>query len=461
MSRCGPIVVLRSIHDAALRILYPSVTYDDSSADCLDNRELKRVLQDAHQSLGRKVDLVGMDACLMTMLEVAYQIRDHAQILVGSEETEPGNGWPHDLILRDLTARSAMSAAELATTVVRRYVESYRHTGQEATQSAIDLAKLDDLVEAVDALARRLLAALPSPALEAALHAAWRRTLRFFDNMYVDLHHFAGNLAAATDVRAIKQACVDVQRAIEGKGAKSRIIAEGHIGQRLQAARGSRSTSRRSGTRPSSIASWTSRGRRAGRLPRRVSQAFCRGFARQKALVRYAAVDGPRQPGGKEATAHLSGKLRASLRSAASCPLRFCAAPLATILGAVCPRFVAQTIGAERRCGIAVGVVSRLTRTAVVPRRDGERSTPLAVDSYACCQKALAGRRRLASHVGGAAANDDAGEGECYKGRSLPHECSSVRRVKPAGCCAVLGAARHVEQRGQVDARSSYLQLLA
>ena len=215
------------------------VAYDDSSADCLDNRELKRVLQDAHQAFGRKVDLVGMDACLMTMLEVVYQIRDHAQVLVGSEEVEPGAGWPHDLILRDLTARPAMPSAELATTVVRRYVESYQGTGQEATQSAIDLSKLDDLVEAaVDALARRLLAAIPSPALEAALHAAWRRTLRFFDNMYVDLHHFAGNLTAATDVRAIKRACADVQRAIEGRGAKSPILAEGHVGARMQSARG-------------------------------------------------------------------------------------------------------------------------------------------------------------------------------------------------------------------------------
>src|SRR2546421_5341493 len=88
------------------------IAYDDSSADCLDNRELKRVLQSAHQALGRKVDLVGMDACLMTMLEVAYQIRDHAQILVGSEEVEPGDGWPHDRILRDLTPRPGMRAAE-------------------------------------------------------------------------------------------------------------------------------------------------------------------------------------------------------------------------------------------------------------------------------------------------------------------------------------------------------------
>ena len=42
--------------------------------------------------LRRPVDLVGMDACLMTMIEVAYQLREHAQVLVGSETLEPGPG---------------------------------------------------------------------------------------------------------------------------------------------------------------------------------------------------------------------------------------------------------------------------------------------------------------------------------------------------------------------------------
>jgi hypothetical protein len=53
-----------------------------------------------------------------------------------------------------------------------------------------------------------------------------------------DLHHFAANLAATTDVRAIKQTCMEVQRVIEGRGARSPIIAEGHVASRTQPARG-------------------------------------------------------------------------------------------------------------------------------------------------------------------------------------------------------------------------------
>jgi len=196
------------------------------------------VLATAHRLLGRKVDVVGMDACLMTMIEVAYQLRDDAQVLVGSEDVEPGPGWPHAAVLGDLTKNPTMTGAELGTTVVHRYVESYRHGGDVATQSAIDLGQLDDLVEAVDLLARRLLAAIKGPALAAALLGVRRRTLQFFEGLYVDLHHLAGNLATASGLGRISDACRDVQRLIDGQGARSPIIAEAHVGARMTPARG-------------------------------------------------------------------------------------------------------------------------------------------------------------------------------------------------------------------------------
>ncbi|MEK8035965.1 MAG: clostripain-related cysteine peptidase, partial [candidate division NC10 bacterium] len=214
------------------------IAYDDTSADCLDNQELTRVLATAHRFFGRKVDVVGMDACLMTMLEVAYQLRDHAQVLVGSEELEPGPGWPHAAILGDLTKNPTMTPAELGATIVQRYVESYRHGAEDATQSAIDLGQLGDLVEAVDTLARALLRDFRRAHVAAALHLAWRRTLHFFEHAYVDLHHFAVELGRATDARAIRQACGAVRAAIEGRGARSPLIAEAHAGPRMAPARG-------------------------------------------------------------------------------------------------------------------------------------------------------------------------------------------------------------------------------
>ncbi len=214
------------------------IAYDDGAGDCLDNQELKRVLATAHRLLGRKVDVIGMDACLMTMIEVAYQLRDHAEVLVGSEELEPGPGWPHADILGDLTKNPTMTAAELGTTIVHRYAESYRHAAEDATQTAIALGQLGELVEAVDLLGRRLLAGVKGVALRTAIEYARRRTLGFFDGLYVDLHHLAGTLARAAGSGRVAEACRGIQRVMAGEGEPSPIIAERHVGPRMAPARG-------------------------------------------------------------------------------------------------------------------------------------------------------------------------------------------------------------------------------
>ena len=47
-----------------------AILFDDNAKDFLDNQEMKQVLADTATLLGRKVDILGMDACLMSMAEV-------------------------------------------------------------------------------------------------------------------------------------------------------------------------------------------------------------------------------------------------------------------------------------------------------------------------------------------------------------------------------------------------------
>ena len=149
----GVAPIFHTTRERLLETAPPSrgIAYDDGAADCLDNRELKRVLATAHRVLGRKVDVVGMDACLMTMIEVAYQLRDHARVLVGSEEVEPGPGWPHAAILGDLTKRPAMTrgrAGRHHRAALRRVLPARRRRARRSQRSTS--SQLGDLVEAVD-----------------------------------------------------------------------------------------------------------------------------------------------------------------------------------------------------------------------------------------------------------------------------------------------------------------------
>src|SRR5205085_2240618 len=46
-----------------------AIAFDDDAKDFLDNQELKRVLAQAAKSLGGKIAVIGMDACLMSLVE--------------------------------------------------------------------------------------------------------------------------------------------------------------------------------------------------------------------------------------------------------------------------------------------------------------------------------------------------------------------------------------------------------
>jgi len=174
-----------------------AVAIDTGSQDYLDNQELKHALSDGFGPMS-KADIFGCDACLMNMLEIAYEMRTTAQYMVGSEQTEPNAGWPYAAILNKLAARPNMSPADLARTIAQEYGAWYqaRGTGADgsATQSALNLGKLSNIVTAVDDLARALISELPS--IAGAILVAKTGTQKFEYPEYIDLGSFVTQLQA-------------------------------------------------------------------------------------------------------------------------------------------------------------------------------------------------------------------------------------------------------------------------
>lgn len=175
-----------------------AICADDGSGHSLDTVELGRVLADVHARLGRPLDLLGMDACLMSNLEVAYEVRDHARVIVASEDTEPGGGWPYDVVARAFAEAPQATTAALAARIVAAYGPAHAAAGPRArlTQSALDSARLGELSAPLDALADAGLASLAARAPE--IWAAQRRALRFCQDTLWDLRDFAERLAATS-----------------------------------------------------------------------------------------------------------------------------------------------------------------------------------------------------------------------------------------------------------------------
>jgi hypothetical protein len=169
--------------------------YDDSARDFLDNAELRRGLKDGAALMGRdKVDVVGLDACLMTMIEVAEELRDAADTLAGSETVLPQDFWPWGDLLGALQLRPEMSAREVALLMGGSLPGDARTRAfVDVCQSALDLGRAGAATEAAAEWGRAARALLPrDAALRRAFAAAREGALRLSipregETDYVDL----------------------------------------------------------------------------------------------------------------------------------------------------------------------------------------------------------------------------------------------------------------------------------
>ena len=174
------------------------IAYDDSSGDHLSTAELQTVTADIARHLGRNLDLLGFDACLMQMIEVAYAVRQSVDHVVGSEELEPQYGYPYDSILKALI--SGMSPGDLARTIVRKYENFYstrssktayrpvknQRDPEGTTQSAIKCSRLNDLRASLDAVCAELMKGDHIDRVQQAI----ARAQRFCTSTHADLGDF-------------------------------------------------------------------------------------------------------------------------------------------------------------------------------------------------------------------------------------------------------------------------------
>ena len=209
-----------------------AICSDDGSGHSLDTVELGKALGRIHEILGQPIDLLGMDACLMSNLEVAVQAAPHARFLVASEELEPGEGWPYDRALEPLAARPELPTGELAAHLVEAYIDSYarQRAAGDVTQAALDLARIGPLVQAVDHLAGALLDGMPTAATW--IWKAQRRSVGFLEQTLWDLDGLCAALATGTSP-AVAAATAPVRAAL-APGRESAVVAAGARGARVE-----------------------------------------------------------------------------------------------------------------------------------------------------------------------------------------------------------------------------------
>jgi hypothetical protein len=139
-----------------------AILFDIDSGHAIDTLQLEKVCDAIRDVIGQPIDLLGMDACLMGNLEVAYQLRRLVHCLVASEELMSAKSWPYEQILPKLQANPALATTELAAMIVNDIVavhETYPvASGVEVAQIALDLSgsNIEGLATALQKLSAEL-----------------------------------------------------------------------------------------------------------------------------------------------------------------------------------------------------------------------------------------------------------------------------------------------------------------
>ncbi|MCB0369067.1 MAG: hypothetical protein KDD45_06335, partial [Bdellovibrionales bacterium] len=127
---------------------WQGVSYDDNPRTNLTMPTLRQGLEAMNLAIAQQrgvsrasarqlIDVLNFDACLMSTLEVAYEVKDTAKYLVGSQFLEPGDGENYTAFLQPLTAKPQMDGREFSEIMVYQYALNYKN------QSSINYAAID------------------------------------------------------------------------------------------------------------------------------------------------------------------------------------------------------------------------------------------------------------------------------------------------------------------------------
>jgi len=187
--------------------------------------ELRKALSQTELATGapqKKIDILGLDACSMSMAELASELGDYVQFMVASQDDVPDLSFPYEAILARL--RKLDSAEEACKMIPDVYEKTYSdyianpRTGVRAiTMSAIalDKKKMDGITAPLTKLAALLLELSKSEAARGEILSARQKSQAFVFGLFVDIVDLCQQLKDSKIYNdELKKTCTDIQKAI-------------------------------------------------------------------------------------------------------------------------------------------------------------------------------------------------------------------------------------------------------
>lgn len=154
--------------------------------------DIEKAIKDAEKITGKKLNVLAFDCCLMANTEVAYQMKDAAEYMVASEETEGGYGWPYNAVLNEKILKEMQESLRNKINVSPRdfAIKAVNDAGSVPedlpTMSAVDLARMKDVGEKIESFAQAILS---TPTKMGTLRGLISKTESFYG--FKDIYDFS------------------------------------------------------------------------------------------------------------------------------------------------------------------------------------------------------------------------------------------------------------------------------
>lgn len=136
----------------------PMIGYgvDEVHGDLLEMSEITKALSDSGFGSDNKLEFLGFDACLMGSIETAWTVKDYANFLIASQETEPGTGWNYAFLEKlnyyDEGHHIGQAIIDSYFSGYEEIVSLYPQLEADLTLSCMDLSKIADVENGLNQL---------------------------------------------------------------------------------------------------------------------------------------------------------------------------------------------------------------------------------------------------------------------------------------------------------------------
>lgn len=227
------------------------ICFDDSFKSYITNHDLELALDQITNKIlqGKKLNLIGFDACLMSMIEVSSICKNYAECFVASQELEYGAGWKYDELLKPFLERS-LEPLDFAKHIVVSYEKAYEKLINDYTLAALNLQFSTELETNIDQVAQMLLKALieqQNRSVSDILRKckSTQYCTCFDEPSYIDLGHFYDNLLQHIAYINLKDKALEIRVKLElsqllqqGKHILKNLVIENKVGTKLKNAQG-------------------------------------------------------------------------------------------------------------------------------------------------------------------------------------------------------------------------------